>query len=447
MYSSSCDLALQAFHRSATAVPAYRQLLHEAAIPASEIKTIEDFYRLPVLDKQNTFQRFPIAQLCVDGELGSLATVVTSSGHSGIFAFGLTDPETASATVKFTDDLLDGVFGVRSQSTLLVNCLPMGVKIHTAACTLAETSVRSDMVVGLVKAFGQHFAQIILCGDAAFLKSVLELGERSGILWSNHRIHVAIGEEILAENARKYFERMIGTDSRRPGCGLVCSSMGIGEIGMHLFTEGPPVAPLIALRRALHEDAGLRKGVIGDFASVPSLFTYDPRRLFVEFDSTDQLIITTLHPHVRCPLIRYASGDRGRILDIPPELEATLERKGIPIATLQSVPLVMIDGRGKHATSGEDKVSPEAVKEGIYKDWELASLTTANFRLASGRESVGVRIQLSPGIKPSRAIQARFASAISGYVDSPLNVICQSYDAFGSGMTVDYERKFDYLGH
>ena len=146
------NLSLEAFHRAATRVPAYQMLLNEASIHPESIKTPTDFLRLPVLEKQNTFQRFPIEQLCLDGQLGQLGSVLTSSGHSGIFAYGLNAVNSLQETMQWIDDLLDLLFAVRSRSTLLINCLPMGVKVPTGACTLAETSVRPDMAVGLVEA-------------------------------------------------------------------------------------------------------------------------------------------------------------------------------------------------------------------------------------------------------------------------------------------------------
>jgi hypothetical protein len=39
-----------------------------------------------------------------------------------------------------------------------------------------------------------------------------------------------------------------------------------------------------------------------------------------------------------------------------------------------------------------------------------------------------------------------FADAISRYTDVPITVSCEAYESFGSGMALDYERKFDYLG-
>jgi len=131
-----------AFRNAAQRVPAYQTLLMESGIIPDQIKTFEDFERLPVLEKSNTFSRFGIEALCVDGKIGQLGSVLTSSGHSGVFAFGLTEVGDLERTTKWIDDLLDYLFAVRSRRTLLINCLPMGVKVPTQACTLAETSVR-----------------------------------------------------------------------------------------------------------------------------------------------------------------------------------------------------------------------------------------------------------------------------------------------------------------
>src|SRR5215217_3933275 len=116
-------LAIEAFKHAAQRVPAYGQILREAGIRVEEVNDRQSFQRLPVLDKRSTFQRFPIEQLCLDGALGRLGTVLTSSGHSGIFAFGLTDADALPGTVQWFDDALDLVFNVRARRTLLINCL------------------------------------------------------------------------------------------------------------------------------------------------------------------------------------------------------------------------------------------------------------------------------------------------------------------------------------
>lgn len=86
MSTSAASLALESFQRAAQRVPAYRTLLEEAGVRPAAIRSLQDFGRLPVLDKRTTFQRFAIDLLCLDGQLGRLGSVLTSSGHSGVFA-------------------------------------------------------------------------------------------------------------------------------------------------------------------------------------------------------------------------------------------------------------------------------------------------------------------------------------------------------------------------
>jgi len=437
---------LEAFRRAAQRVPAYRTLLAEAGIQASQIIRPDDFARLPILEKKSTFQRFPIAQLCQEGELGPLAAVLTSSGHSGIFAYGLTERGALAEMTKGTDLLLDIIFKVKSRPALLINCLPMGVKVFTEACTLAETSVRPDMAVALVRTFAHHYAQIILVGETAFIKRVLELGTQAGVDWKSLLVHVIVGEEPLAENGRKHLETTLGIGAPSTTEGIVVSSMGIAEFGLNLFFEAPPGTALIALRRLLHENRACREAVLGASDWVPCLFTYDPRRIFVEFSADGQLILTTLDAERRLPLIRYAPGDHGRFVHLPVEVRPAMEAAGISWELLQAIPIVAIEGRGSHALAGTSPVYPEAVKEGLYHDPTLAALITANFRLVSGPERARIRIQLSPGINPDPTLAGKFHAAIASYVRAPVEITCEAYETFGDGMALDYERKFSYLG-
>src|SRR4051812_43102107 len=185
------------------------------------------------------------------------------------------------------------------------------------------------MVIGLVRAFGPHYEQLILIGEAAFIKLVAEMGDQQQVDWTQHRVQIIVGEEPLAENARKYLEAAFGMASEKNPRGIVFSSMGVAELGLNLFSEVPPPSLLIGLRRHLHENAGSRALVLGECDWVPSLFTYDRRRIFVEFDASDRLIVSTLDPTLRIPLIRYASGDHGRIVSLPPALRPTLEGLGL----------------------------------------------------------------------------------------------------------------------
>jgi phenylacetate-CoA ligase len=99
-------LALDAFRNAATRVPGYRTILESEGVRAEDVRNLDDFQRLPVLNKATTFQHFDIEELCVDGVLGELGTLLTSSGHSGVFAFGVTNSHALDATTQWVDDLI-----------------------------------------------------------------------------------------------------------------------------------------------------------------------------------------------------------------------------------------------------------------------------------------------------------------------------------------------------
>ena len=435
---------IAAFQRAAHEVPAYRTILAEAGVDPAGITSIDAFRKhVPLLDKAGTFGRFPLAALCRGGDLGRPAWILTSSGHSGRFAYGMYGAENAEEAVRRLDDALDAIFGVRRKPTLLINCLPMGVKVYTLACTLAETSVREDMVVALVKAVGEHYEQIILVGEMAFIKRVLELGECQKADWRRRCVHVVVGEEPLAENARLYLESLLGIDPARPETGLVFSSMGVAELGLNLFFETPP---LIALRRVLHREALLREAVLGPGTRcVPMIFAYDPTWIFVEVLDDGRLVISTLDGVRRIPLIRYVTGDEVRRPEPCEALCEAARRAGLAADEPDAASTLMVYGRGQWARAGDGRVYPEEVKEALYADAELARQTTANFRLRSGPQRALVRVQLAPGIRPAPALADRYAGAIARYTTAAVEVKCEPYEDFRSGMTLDYERKFAYM--
>ena len=87
------------FRRAAEHVPAFQTLLAEASVRAIDVRDLWTFVTLcPLLTKVNTFDRFPLTQLCVGGRLTDVAGVLTSSGHGGRFSLGLISPTESAAS-------------------------------------------------------------------------------------------------------------------------------------------------------------------------------------------------------------------------------------------------------------------------------------------------------------------------------------------------------------
>jgi phenylacetate-CoA ligase len=173
--AEAVERLLTEFRRAADHVPAYRTLLAECGVRADDVRDLGSFTALcPILSKVNTFDRFPLPQLSVGGELRDVAEVLTSSGHGGRFSFGVITRAEAAASASFVDAALDAAFGIKSKTTLAINCLPMGVGVSSHCMTLATTSVREDMAVSLVKTFGSGYEQIVLIADPLFVKRLID---------------------------------------------------------------------------------------------------------------------------------------------------------------------------------------------------------------------------------------------------------------------------------
>ncbi len=311
---------LKIFARGAADTPAYRKHLKEQGVNPEKVKSIDDFKKLvPFIDKDKTFRLYSreIKKLCLLGEIKDVRTIICSSGYSGCFSYGLNTQKELKKAQESIDFLLDYIFGVDSRKTLFINGLPMGIKVHSSAVTVVDTSVRSDIILGLIKTFSPCYDQIILIGENSFVKKVLEDGLEEGINWNDIRLQIILGEEILPENLRTYMASLLGIDlDDKDGERLIGSSFGVAEFGLNVFYE---TRELIRLRRLLQRDDKLKTALIGrDLANLPALFHYNPLRVFVEESLTSeglsQIVLTNLEEDTNIPLIRYNIEDEGMCL-------------------------------------------------------------------------------------------------------------------------------------
>jgi phenylacetate-CoA ligase len=441
--------AVSAFQRAASRVPAYRELLAEAGVDAGSVTDIDAFTRhAPLLNKDNTFVRFPISQLCLDGNLDGVRSMLTSSGYSGKFCFGVNTQENLARSSKSIDLGLQLIFDVDNRSTLVINGLPMGVKVNTKAAVLAETSVRDDMIYALVKAFAPEFDQIVMVGEGSFIKKIIEDGqEYQGIDWKALRVHIITGEEGIAENYRTYIGGMIGADFDDPDGKIVMSSLGVAELDLNIFHE---TRETVAIRRMAHADPALREKLFGPDTDgcCPMFFIYYPHRCLLEqlpaTNEYDELVISMLSEEMKIPLLRYRSGDYGKIFTYG-EVCEILQGTAKPMQPDLKLPFVAVSGRGKFLPTAEGKLYPEAVKEAIYADARFAILLTGCFRLSGDNGATLLEFQLRKGRKAYPGAAEEFLAHLSGYSKARPRVVFYDYAAFPHGMELDWERKFQYL--
>lgn len=439
---------VERFHRAAREVPAYRAILGERGVAAERIRTPADFMAYcPHLEKRDLFGTFPLEQLCVGGRLGDLASVLTSSGHGGRFAFGLSTHRQARRTQRAIELALSHLFETDRYKTLLINALPMGVRFSCSTVTLAETSVREDMVRALIEQFAPHHEQTILVADPLFCKRLLDHVREAKSDWGRFRIHTILGEETFGQAFRRYVATGLGQDPEGWTKGLVMSSMGLAELGLNLFFE---TRETVRLRQLGDQSPEPLATAIGHWPGrvPPLLFGYDPTRIFVEViepdaDGYGALTVSTLDRSRPLPLIRYRTGDRAKILDTR-RITASLGDMSGDRPTLPNLPMIAVTGR--EADTLPDGRTLLDIKDALYARTEIADRLTGAFRIEPA-ESNGLRLhlQMGPGWSGGaggliEALRPHLPSAPG----EPDEIQVWRYDQFPFGKTLDYERKFTY---
>jgi phenylacetate-CoA ligase len=443
--TSTEQLLLAEFQRAAMYVPAYQTLMAEHGVRALDVRDIETFTRLcPILSKVNTFDRFSLSELSVGGRLHDIGEVLTSSGHGGRFSFGVISRAEAASSASFVDAALDAAFGVKSARTLAVNCLPMGVGMSSRCMTVATTSVREDMAVALVKAFGDQYEQVILIGDPLFMKRLTDHAIEQGVDWTKHRVHAVIGEETFGERFRAYIGGCLGMDPNQPRSGRIVSSMGVAELGLHLCFETAGTAAVVRAMNAHPALAHDLLGGAGDSAREwrPMLLAFDPDRTFIEVlepdaDGYGKMTISMLDPTRQIPLLRYQTGDVARLLDRE-TVAQVLRTHGQSIDALPSS-LLALRGRLREALPNGSQVA--VYKDALYAAPAVARKVTGATRLIFTERGFTMHVQLAQGAAPSETIERWLWHSIPEAV-RPSQIRFWRYAQFPFGMTLDYERKF-----
>ncbi len=436
---------LKAFQRAAQRVPAYADILKKAGCNHEKVTSIEEFKsKVPLIAKEDVFPKYNLKDICLDGSISRIRSGMSSSGFSGVFSFGINTEENHRNAVKAIDTALDYIFDISQKKTLLINSLPMGVRVPTSL-PVADTSIRWDMALAIFRKFSPCFDQILILSDPHFLKKILEDGMEQGIDWRNENVHLITGEDWISETFRSYLGSILGTDWQKMDRGLIGGTMGVAELDLNLFHES---RDSIRIQRAALVDSRLRYALYGHRCDMqPPLFHYYPHRTFLELITSDsgspELVVSMLSDALLIPLIRYNVKDVARIYSYN-EVKTILSDTGYGhLCPELKLPMVAISGRKNRGLSIDNLlITPEAVKQGIYEDFAVAATTTGYFRLSKEDNTFLIEIQLRKGVAPSPKHDPEFRKAISLHVLPPFQLKIYPYELFPYSMELDYERKF-----
>jgi phenylacetate-CoA ligase len=400
--------ALKLFRQAAASVPAYREFLREHGIDPGQVESIDDFRRVPMMDKESYHHRYPLPRRCRDGMLDGCDLVSVSSGSSGsptIWPRSIVD-ELAVAR-RFEQVFRDG-FQADRRTTLAVVCFPLGTWVgglfttacvrHLAAKGYPVTAVapgnNKAEILRVLPELAPHFQQVVLLGYPPFLKNVIDSGIAEGITWADYNVKLVLAGEVFSEQWRELVARRAGlADAARDSASLY----GTADAGV-LGNETPLS---VTVRRFLAGRPELAREVFGA-SRLPSLLQYDPASRF--FETREGTLLFTGDGGV--PLIRYHIADEGGLIGYRQMLDLCARHGFDAVAAAGStggeLPFVFVFGRSLFTVSffGAN-VYPENVTVGLEQPGN-SELVTGKFVLevvedADADRRLRVTVELAPG--------------------------------------------------
>lgn len=412
------ERALLLFQLMAQRVPAYKKILEQHGLRADEIKSFEDFKRIPLIDKAGYLRAFPLSELCWDGDFRNKSwDIASTSGSTGEpFYFPRTDEQNKQYAVTAEMYLREN-FEIHKKSTLYINCFALGVWIggiftHEALklvaqggkypLTVISPGLNKLEIIKTVKNLGPHFDQVILGGYPPFIKDVIDDGTAYGLKWKRYNIGIVFSAEGFSEDFRKYVSQKAGVKNIFTG-----SLNHYGTVDQGTLAHETPLTTLIrriAVNKPKVFNAIFRSGI----NRLPTLCQYDPELFFFE-EINDGVVCSAFSG---LPLVRYDLKDQGGVHTFE-EMVTRLKSAGIDIYAeaekagikdkMWRLPFVYVYERKDMSVSFSGaNVYPETIRKTLH-DKELRKFFTGKCVLeikhdAKQNPHLYVHVELKNGI-------------------------------------------------
>jgi phenylacetate-CoA ligase len=384
--------ALDLFHTIARRVPAYKDFLAKEHVEEKKIRTYSDFTKyVPLIDKENYITQYPLADLCLDGNLFTNRLISASSGSTGEPFFWPRGLAQDAEGADMHRAIFEHIFQMNQKSTLVVICFSMGAWIagsFTTAATLAYIDKGNPVnvitpgldkgeTINALKRLAPSYEQVVIVGYPPFVKDIIEDGRRAGVKWEKLKTRLLTAGESFSEEWRDYVLKLIHSNDPYHDAISVYGSADAGMLGYE--------TPLTILMRRIYNQ---RPKVRADFfgtTTTPSIVQYDPKyRHFEEVNG--ELAFTAMSG---IPFVRYNIKDIGGVMSFA-ELAAPIEDRLVPMARQQGIdinqwqlPFLYLKGRpGFSATIYAVNIYPENIKAALI-DRRVQRWVSGRFTMAT----------------------------------------------------------------
>jgi len=284
----------------------------------NEYSTMMDFFKVPFLTKEHLYRKIGELYEQKHPLLLKSAYVSPTGGTSGTSLFFVTDTHENRAQRRFMGALANIVGTLDSDDMNLV--LHGGRPMYRSQDVTAEITDNAGGSVLWVGAdakdeeafsIAQRFHANTVCATPTRLLQLAQWLEATGNAGKISLDKIVFTSEPLARNQEAYLRSQFGTK-------VVASMYGSAEAGV--WAASRPVKSLSESTRAFFFDQRFIYVEVYDFS------TDTPRRLTPEemqAGKEGELVVTSLMRR-RNPLLRYRTGDVGRVLHLSDEEEAYL---------------------------------------------------------------------------------------------------------------------------
>lgn len=416
------QVALANFHKTARDVPAYKDFLKRNSFDPDEVKTTEDFKKIPILTKDNYLRKYNLKDLAENGNLDRAIVYFMTSGSTGKPFYWPRPSDIGS--LKGVELLFRYYFAIDKKKTLVINSFAMGpwgageifhfssklAGIKGSNITVISPGTNVELFTPIFKDLAAGYEQIIICGYPSFIKDLIDTGESNGINFKNYNIGIVIGGENYSAKWSELLINKLGAKNAMVIASVYGASEG-GVLGISSFFTD-------FLRSYLVTNKEFSKEFFSK-ENPPSIVHFIPPSKHLEIVK-GEIIMTTAGI---IPLIRYNMKDSGKILK-PSEIINALPKNFLhkykannkkPIFTL---PIVTIAGRSdKTIILFGANIYQEQIQESLESD-TLQQILTGRF-IAEKLENdnsdpyLKLTLEMKPKIKPSKILSLNIREEIS----------------------------------
>ncbi len=422
--------ALKIFHHIAKTVPAYQKFLKSEGIRPESIKTLEDFEKIPYVDKKNYLRKYEYPELFPQGHIPEM--ISASSGSSGKPFYW---PRSAALHEEGADihaRIFGNIFNLKGKKTLAIVSFSMGMwiagtytllsilelkKRNGLDISVATPGIEIEDTLAILRDVAKNFEAIIFIGYPPFVMDLVKNAQKEGINFRAWDTFFLFAGEQFSEIWREYIYKTAGVPH---GLSRSVSIYGTADAGI----IGHETPATVAFRKNFLRSDCVHTDRIDDIGGAQTLVQYYPEYKYLE-TYKGELLMTTQYTGI--PLVKYNIHDQCILIpakefrDISRNAHvydnfSELSEKGFDL------PVIALYGRKDIAVMFYALIIyPQNIKAGL-EERNITQYVTGKFiaevkHTKTGKQTLYIHVELaqnkSEGVGIKKKIQATIVKQLS----------------------------------